>query len=236
MLLARLFASLLCPTPGPRWPTARRVSDATVALGGHAQSVDQPVPRRPGREGIGAWPTHASSTPSRGTKTVRDLRDAQMLARLARVDLRRYCIPSNMVPPRRSTICLASNCATPWSAPASTLSTPCASPSRVSAIVCVIRRAKRFTKRCWRSISPTVSPVGRATVAHRPGARHRADQRLWNATSVGAQQNRDPVTQRLQQIAGVGPLTALCFVLKIGDPHRFSRGRDVGAYRPVPAP
>jgi len=39
-----------------------------------------------------------------------------------------------------------------------------------------------------------------------------------------------PVTQRLQQITGVGPLTALCFVLKIGDPHRFSRGRDVGAY------
>ncbi len=39
-----------------------------------------------------------------------------------------------------------------------------------------------------------------------------------------------PVTQRLQQIAGVGPLTALCFVLKIGDPQRFSRGRDVGAY------
>jgi transposase len=39
-----------------------------------------------------------------------------------------------------------------------------------------------------------------------------------------------PVTQRLQQVAGVGPLTALCFVLKIGDPKRFNRARDVGAY------
>ena len=39
-----------------------------------------------------------------------------------------------------------------------------------------------------------------------------------------------PVTQRLQHIAGVGPLTALCFVLKIGDPARFGRSRDVGAY------
>ena len=39
-----------------------------------------------------------------------------------------------------------------------------------------------------------------------------------------------PATQRLQQIAGVGPLTALCFVLKIGDPARFGRSRDVGAY------
>ncbi len=39
-----------------------------------------------------------------------------------------------------------------------------------------------------------------------------------------------PATQRLQQIAGVGPLTALCFVLKIGDPARFGRSRDVGPY------
>src|ERR1035437_3173822 len=37
-----------------------------------------------------------------------------------------------------------------------------------------------------------------------------------------------PVAQRLQQIAGVGPLTALCFVLKIGEPARFGRSRDVG--------
>lgn len=39
-----------------------------------------------------------------------------------------------------------------------------------------------------------------------------------------------PATLRLRQIPGVGPLTALGFVLKIGDPHRFGRGRDVGAY------
>ena len=46
-----------------------------------------------------------------------------------------------------------------------------------------------------------------------------------------ARSKRDyPVTQRLQQIAGVGPLTALCFVLKIGDPARFGRSRDVGPY------
>lgn len=39
-----------------------------------------------------------------------------------------------------------------------------------------------------------------------------------------------PVTQRLQQISGVGPLTALCFVLRIEDPSRFGRSRDVGPY------
>jgi transposase len=39
-----------------------------------------------------------------------------------------------------------------------------------------------------------------------------------------------PVTQRLRQIPGVGALTALVFVLILGDPHRFARSRAVGAY------
>lgn len=39
-----------------------------------------------------------------------------------------------------------------------------------------------------------------------------------------------PVTQRLRQIRGVGALTALVFVLILGDPHRFARSRAVGAY------
>jgi transposase len=39
-----------------------------------------------------------------------------------------------------------------------------------------------------------------------------------------------PVTKRLRQIHGVGPVTALNFVLVIGDPERFENPRDVGAY------
>jgi len=39
-----------------------------------------------------------------------------------------------------------------------------------------------------------------------------------------------PVTERLRQIHGVGPVTALNFVLVIGDPERFENPRDVGAY------
>lgn len=34
----------------------------------------------------------------------------------------------------------------------------------------------------------------------------------------------------LQQVSGVGPLTAVAFVLTIEDPHRFIHSRDVGAY------
>ena len=39
-----------------------------------------------------------------------------------------------------------------------------------------------------------------------------------------------PEAERLQQLKGVGPLTALAFVLLVEDPTRFHRSRDVGAY------
>ena len=39
-----------------------------------------------------------------------------------------------------------------------------------------------------------------------------------------------PETQLLRQVAGVGPLTALTFILTIDDPHRFPTSRAVGAY------
>lgn len=39
-----------------------------------------------------------------------------------------------------------------------------------------------------------------------------------------------PETTRLRQVAGVGPLTALCFVLTLEDPARFPRSRAVGSY------
>ena len=39
-----------------------------------------------------------------------------------------------------------------------------------------------------------------------------------------------PQTQRLRQVDGVGPLTALCFVLTVETPERFPATRSVGAY------
>jgi len=41
---------------------------------------------------------------------------------------------------------------------------------------------------------------------------------------------RYPETEILRQVRGVGPLTALVFVLILQDPGRFRRSRDVGAY------
>ncbi len=43
-------------------------------------------------------------------------------------------------------------------------------------------------------------------------------------------EERYPETKRLREIRGVGPITALCFVLVIEDPHRIDKTRDVGAY------
>lgn len=39
-----------------------------------------------------------------------------------------------------------------------------------------------------------------------------------------------PETTLLRAVSGVGPLTSLWFVLAVGDPHRFSSSRRVGAY------
>ena len=39
-----------------------------------------------------------------------------------------------------------------------------------------------------------------------------------------------PETELLRQVEGVGPLTALTFVLTVEDPHRFEKSRTVGAY------
>ncbi len=37
-------------------------------------------------------------------------------------------------------------------------------------------------------------------------------------------------TALLRQVEGIGPLTALTFVLTLEDPHRFEKSRSVGAY------
>jgi transposase len=39
-----------------------------------------------------------------------------------------------------------------------------------------------------------------------------------------------PETELLRQVEGGGPLTALTFVLTVGDPYRFEKSRSVGAY------
>jgi transposase len=41
---------------------------------------------------------------------------------------------------------------------------------------------------------------------------------------------RYPEARVLQQVAGVGPLISLTFILTIGDPNRFKKSREIGPY------
>ena len=54
--------------------------------------------------------------------------------------------------------------------------------------------------------------------------------RQFDATLRQVAIARYPVTERLRAIPGVGPLTALAFVLTVDDPARFRRSRDVGPW------
>ena len=59
---------------------------------------------------------------------------------------------------------------------------------------------------------------------------HRAHPRLREAVGGDRQRERYPETELLRQVEGIGPLTALTFVLTLEDPYRFERSRSVGAY------
>jgi len=43
-------------------------------------------------------------------------------------------------------------------------------------------------------------------------------------------QERYPETELLREIKGVGPITALAYILTLKDPHKFARSRQVGSY------
>jgi transposase len=54
--------------------------------------------------------------------------------------------------------------------------------------------------------------------------------RDYNRRLVAISEEHYPETKLLCQVEGIGPLTALTFVLTLEDPHRFERSRSVGAY------
>ena len=88
--------------------------------------------------------------------------------------------------------------------------------------------ADAFVKRVERDVPPALTP------AVTPLLEVIADltRRITQAESQLASLTREhhPAAARLQQLAGVGPLTALAFVLLVEDPTRVRTGRDVGSY------
>lgn len=57
-----------------------------------------------------------------------------------------------------------------------------------------------------------------------------AQIKTYDQAIADAAQNDYPQAVQLQQIAGVGPVTSLCFVLSVEDPGRFPKPRDVGPW------
>ena len=54
--------------------------------------------------------------------------------------------------------------------------------------------------------------------------------REYERLLVAISKDHYPETELLRQVEGIGPLTALTFVLTLEDPYRFERSRSVGAY------
>jgi transposase len=54
--------------------------------------------------------------------------------------------------------------------------------------------------------------------------------RDYDRRLVAISEDHYPETDLLRQVEGIGPLTALCFVLTLEDPYRFEKSRSVGAY------
>jgi transposase len=54
--------------------------------------------------------------------------------------------------------------------------------------------------------------------------------RQYDRLLVAISKDHYPETEQLCQVEGIGPLTALTFVLTLEDPYRFERSRSVGAY------
>jgi transposase len=83
------------------------------------------------------------------------------------------------------------------------------------------RASEHIPEALWEALGPILEQIGSLT------ERIREYERRLETIS----KERYPhETELLRQVEGIGPLTALTFVLTLEDPHRFDKSRTVGAY------
>jgi transposase len=82
------------------------------------------------------------------------------------------------------------------------------------------RAAEHIPEALWPAVGPILETIGSLT------QRIRDCERQLETIS----EERYPETELLRQVEGIGPLTALTFVLTVEDPYRFAKSRSVGAY------
>jgi transposase len=82
------------------------------------------------------------------------------------------------------------------------------------------RASEHIPEALWPALRPILETIGSLT------ERIRDYERKLEAVS----EEHYPETELLRQVEGIGPLTALTFVLTLEDPYRFEKSRSVGAY------
>ena len=88
--------------------------------------------------------------------------------------------------------------------------------------------ARSFHKRAQEHIPEALRPALRPVLEQIASLTERI--REYDRQLETISEDHYPETELLRQVEGVGPLTALAFVLTLEDPHRFERSRSVGAY------
>jgi transposase len=80
--------------------------------------------------------------------------------------------------------------------------------------------AEHVPEALWPALGPILEQIGSLTERIRD-----YDRKLEEISK-----EHYPETELLRQVEGIGPLTALTFVLTLEDPYRFAKSRSVGAY------
>ena len=88
--------------------------------------------------------------------------------------------------------------------------------------------ARSFHKRAQEHIPEALSPALGSVLEQIASLTERI--RDYERQLEEISKERYPETHLLRQVEGVGPLTALTFVLTLEDPYRFEKSRSVGAY------
>src|SRR5687767_9166479 len=82
------------------------------------------------------------------------------------------------------------------------------------------KAAEHIPEALWPALGPILEQIGSLTERIRD-----YDRKLQTISKESY-----PETELLRQVEGIGPLTALTFVLTLEDPYRFEKSRSVGAY------